>query len=41
MVSSNIFFMDTDSIRCFMVFSNTNMESNREKYYKSNSDTSV
>jgi hypothetical protein len=41
MVSSNIFFTDTDNIRCFMGFSNTNMESDREKYYKSNSDTSI
>jgi hypothetical protein len=35
------FFMDTDSIVCFMVFSNTNMESDREKYYKSNLNTSI
>jgi hypothetical protein len=41
MVSWNIFFTDTDTIRCFMVFSNTNIESDREKYYKSNSETSI
>jgi hypothetical protein len=35
------FFTDTDSIRCFMVFSNTNIESDREKYYKSNSNIFV
>jgi hypothetical protein len=37
----HIFFTDTDSIECFMVFSNTNMESDKEKYYKSNSNTSI
>jgi hypothetical protein len=41
MVSWNIFFTNTDSIECFMVFSNTNMESDREKYYKSNLDISI
>jgi hypothetical protein len=35
------FFTNMDSIGCFMVFSNTNMESDREKYYKSNSDISI
>jgi hypothetical protein len=35
------FFTDTDSIGCFMVFSNMNMESDREKYYKWHSDTSI
>jgi predicted NAD-dependent protein-ADP-ribosyltransferase YbiA (DUF1768 family) len=35
------FFMDTDSIGCFMVFSNTNIESDREKYYKSNSNVYI
>jgi hypothetical protein len=35
------FFTDKDSIRCFMGFSNTDMEPDREKYYKSNSNTSI
>jgi hypothetical protein len=35
------FFTDTDSMGCFIIFSNTNMESDREKYYKSNSNTFI
>jgi predicted NAD-dependent protein-ADP-ribosyltransferase YbiA (DUF1768 family) len=35
------FFTDTDSIGCFMVFSNTNIKSDREKYHKSNSNISI